>query len=215
MNMAAMGGFNKPILYGLCTLGYATRAILKHYCNNDTTQFKSVRIRFVKHVFPGETLITEMWRITNTKIIFRVRVAERGCYVLNGCELILHGQDDNDDQLINNNQNKSQNIVSNNQWYAEQVFNDLKSIINKDMANKVGAVFRYDIKKDDQIRYWLANLKDNNGSIQEIDNNQIQADCIMTLTDDIFYKLMSVLSPQMVFMKGQLKLKGNMMLAQN
>lgn len=44
-NMAAMGGFAKPILHGLCTLGFSVRMILSVYACNDSTLFKAVKVK--------------------------------------------------------------------------------------------------------------------------------------------------------------------------
>lgn len=87
-SMAALGNFDRPILHGLATYGFATRAILKHYANNQPDQLQSVRARFSKHVFPGETLITEMWQ-TDDGILFQVKVAERDEIVLSNARATL------------------------------------------------------------------------------------------------------------------------------
>lgn len=79
--MAALGGFDRPILHGLCSFGYAGRAVLKHFCGNDPARFRSMRARFTKPVFPGETLITEMWK-ENSAVLFRTTVEERGAVAL-------------------------------------------------------------------------------------------------------------------------------------
>lgn len=59
---AAMGGFDRPILHGLCTYGHAGRAILHSVCGGDPARFKSFAARFASVVFPGDTIVTEGWR---------------------------------------------------------------------------------------------------------------------------------------------------------
>ena len=76
--MAAIGGYERPILHGLCTFGFSARAVLQAFADNDPNRLKSVQARFSRHVFPGETLITEMWQESISRIIFQTRVKERG-----------------------------------------------------------------------------------------------------------------------------------------
>ena len=80
--MAAIGGYDKPILHGLCTFGYAARAILQRFGNNAPSRLRSIRARFVQHVFPGETLKTEMWAVATGAVAFRTRAVERDVVVL-------------------------------------------------------------------------------------------------------------------------------------
>jgi acyl dehydratase len=80
---AAMAGFDRPILHGLCTYGHAGRAVLAAYCNNDPARLKSFEVRFSGVVFPGETITTDMWQVAPGKIVLTAKT-ERGQAVLTG-----------------------------------------------------------------------------------------------------------------------------------
>ena len=74
--VAAMGGFDKPILHGLCTYGYIARAILVEECGSDPARLKTFYGRFSKPIWPGETIVTEGWRMDD-RLIVRAATAER------------------------------------------------------------------------------------------------------------------------------------------
>lgn len=58
---AAMGGFDKPILHGLCTYGFTGRALVHTLCDSDPSKFGSMDARFSSPVMPGEALTVKMW----------------------------------------------------------------------------------------------------------------------------------------------------------
>jgi len=58
---AAAGGFDRPILHGLCTYGFAGRALLHALCGSDPARFRGMAGRFSRPVVPGQTLTTRIW----------------------------------------------------------------------------------------------------------------------------------------------------------
>ncbi|MEE8078031.1 MAG: MaoC/PaaZ C-terminal domain-containing protein, partial [Pseudomonadales bacterium] len=69
-SFAAMGGFEKPILHGLCTWGFTGRALLSALCGGDPSRFKSMNSRFSKIVIPGDELTISMW-VDGNRALFR------------------------------------------------------------------------------------------------------------------------------------------------
>jgi acyl dehydratase len=58
---AALAGFDRPILHGLCTYGFTGRALLGALCGHDPARMRSMEGRFSAPVFPGEELTVEIW----------------------------------------------------------------------------------------------------------------------------------------------------------
>jgi acyl dehydratase len=69
-SFSAMGGFEKPILHGLCTYGFTGRGLLSALCDGDAGRFKSMNARFSKPVIPGDTLTVSMW-VDGSEALFR------------------------------------------------------------------------------------------------------------------------------------------------
>ena len=84
---AKQGGFQKPILHGLCTYGYATRAIVNGLCGGEVTRFKEFKARFSDVVYPGETLTTEGWPTQEGRYLIQVRT-ERAIVIRNAYAVI-------------------------------------------------------------------------------------------------------------------------------
>ncbi len=76
--IAAIAGYPRPILHGLCTLGVATRAVVRAA---GTDALRDFGARFSAPVFPGETIRTEVWRSGGSGV-FRCKVLERDVVVL-------------------------------------------------------------------------------------------------------------------------------------
>ncbi len=85
---AKAAGFPRPILHGLCTYGTACRAVLKAAVAYDHTKIKAFDVRFSAPVFPGETIITDMWKDGDV-LSFQCRLKERDATVIKNGRCLL------------------------------------------------------------------------------------------------------------------------------
>ncbi len=76
-SFAAIGGFDRPILHGLCTYGFTGRALLKALCGDDVTRFGHIEGRFSSPVMPGDALTVRMWTIESGRTVFTTSVGDR------------------------------------------------------------------------------------------------------------------------------------------
>jgi 3-hydroxyacyl-CoA dehydrogenase/3a,7a,12a-trihydroxy-5b-cholest-24-enoyl-CoA hydratase len=75
---AKMAGFPAPILHGLCTFGHVGRAVLSTWAANEPARFRDFEVRFAGVVYPGETIVTEMWDEGSGRIVLQAKTRERG-----------------------------------------------------------------------------------------------------------------------------------------
>jgi acyl dehydratase len=74
---AAMGGFDRPILHGLCSYGFTGRALLHALCGSDPARFKHIEARFASPVLPGEALTVSMWETEPGEAVFVTSAGDR------------------------------------------------------------------------------------------------------------------------------------------
>src|SRR5262249_29871236 len=81
-------GAPRHILHGLCTFGIVGHALLRTVCDYAPEHLKSMQGRFTAPVFPGETIVTEIWR-EDGSVSFRARVKERDKVVLDHGKAVI------------------------------------------------------------------------------------------------------------------------------
>lgn len=85
---AKMAGYDRPILHGLCSFGYAGRAVLAEYCDNHPERLLGLQVRFSGVVYPGDTITTEMWDEGDGKVIVQAKTQEGRVVISNAAAQI-------------------------------------------------------------------------------------------------------------------------------
>lgn len=78
---AAFGGFDRPILHGLCSYGVVCKAAVDSALGGDVTAVSRFAARFAGVVFPGETIVTRLWK-TGEGFVIEASTEERGTPVI-------------------------------------------------------------------------------------------------------------------------------------
>jgi acyl dehydratase len=81
---AALGGFDRPILHGLCSYGFTGRMLLHTLCEGDPARFGSMDARFSSPVLPGETCTTRVWVTGDGEAVFQTVAADGRVVIDNG-----------------------------------------------------------------------------------------------------------------------------------
>jgi acyl dehydratase len=87
-DFAKLGGFDKPIIHGLCSYGIACKAIVDEVLGGDVTQVARYQARFAGVAFPGETYQVSYWK-QGKQILLEARSVERGAPIISNAVLEL------------------------------------------------------------------------------------------------------------------------------
>jgi acyl dehydratase len=80
----AVGFDQGPILHGLCTFGFMVRHAAMAVCGGDGARLKAFEAQFRRPVWPGETIVTEGWRVRPDAVALKVKVKGKGDAVILG-----------------------------------------------------------------------------------------------------------------------------------
>lgn len=204
---AGAAGFPRPILHGLCTMGMATHHVLQAFPGK---LIKAIKVRFVKHVFPGEEIETQMWRVSPTRIVLQVRAVERNEIVISGA--FVEFLDAPPQEAKTTEATESKSAAPKACAFFKKMsegYEKLPEAFKMDQVKKVGGVFVFNV---DGSNFFI-DLKNGKGQVG-IGASPQPADITILVADNDFEALASgKMKGQAAFLKGLVKIKGNMMLA--
>ena len=79
---ARMVGYEKPIMHGLCTYGFACRALMAQFTPGEPEKVRRLTCRFSRTLYPGESIKTQIWKTQEGKALWRVVNAVTGELVI-------------------------------------------------------------------------------------------------------------------------------------
>ncbi|MEZ4451530.1 MAG: SDR family NAD(P)-dependent oxidoreductase [Nannocystaceae bacterium] len=208
-NFARAFGFDRPILHGLCTFGYAGRAILREL-NDDPRKFKSIKVRFAESVFPGETLVTEMWVESPTRVIFRAKVKGRDKVVISHAAVELFAVIPEPKKAAPKPAASAAAPAQSAEPNSADVFAAITDYVAKNAdAKKIGVIYQFKIT--DPASVWTIDLK--SGSVGA--GQTAAPECTLEITEADFMAMCTgKANAQDLYFGGKLKISGNVMASQ-
>tara|TARA_R110002073_G_scaffold177151_3_gene335001 strand:+ start:35886 stop:38915 length:3030 start_codon:yes stop_codon:yes gene_type:complete len=214
--MAKAFGFDKPILHGLCTFGHATRHVINAcFPDADPRFFKSINVRFANSVYPGETLITEMWKDGENRVVFQCKVKERDKVVISNAAIERYSEIPK--PIAAKKTSASAPTTSAAPVNAEPISADIFTAIGRfieadpNVAGQIQTVFQFVLTGPDSV--YTVDLKNGAGSVGVGETEK--PECTLELSDADFMDMCTgKADAQKLYFGGKLKISGNVMASQ-
>jgi len=79
---AKLAGFAEPIMHGLCTYGFACRALVQNLVPAEPERVRRIDCRFSKPLYPGVSIETLIWKTSPGKAVWKTVNTETGEVVI-------------------------------------------------------------------------------------------------------------------------------------
>jgi acyl dehydratase len=84
---ARLAGFDRPIMHGLCTHGFACRALIQTLVPGEPERLRRMACRFSKPLYPGVPIKTLIWKTGQGKALWRTVNAQNQDVVIDRGEV--------------------------------------------------------------------------------------------------------------------------------
>ncbi len=178
--------------------------MIEKFANNDPSRLKCIKARFTKHVFPGEMIQTEMWRLSPTRIAFQLRVVDRNEIAV--AQAFVDLRDSANNAGMSEASGGQADVIFNK--FADN-FKKLPDSAKQAIVKKINGIFQFDIGAG----VFHIDMKNGNGSIGSGKPSGSPDITVIIGNEKDFVDLASgKVKGQAAYMKGLFKVKGNMML---
>ncbi len=205
---AKASGFERPIMHGLCTHGFACRALISQLIPGEPDKARRMACRFAGTLYPGIAIKTLIWKTEDEKAVWKVINAETNDIIINNG--IFEFGDIPKDEIGFNDRVVA--VTGGGDMNPAGLFKRMPDVFKKEAAAGMDVVFQFNIKGP-KGGDWIVAVKDKECDIKP--GEAQNPDCTLTMSDDNFVKLFTgVMTSMQAFSSGKLSLDGDIMKSQ-